>query len=109
MQRYKPNEPPTERAGEANIRGPDSTAMRIASLAGTWTLVPPASGEECARALRRAGLEVEPGGADHLLVRRCGIDLVQVPLVPRLRPELLVAILRAVGMTPAAFTALLDE
>ena len=109
MNRNKPNEPPAKRAGEANGRGPDSTAMRIASLSGAWTLVPPASGDECARALRRAGFEVEPGSPDHLLVKRDGVDLAQLPLVARLRPELLVAILRALGITPAAFTALLDD
>ncbi len=109
MTRNKPNEPALQRAGEAISRGPDSTAMRIASLAGTWTLVPPASGDECARALRRAGFDVEPAGPGHLVVKHDGAEVAQLPLVARLRPELLVAILRAVGITPAAFTVLLDE
>lgn len=44
-----------------------------------------------------------------MVVERGKIPVVRVPLVDRLRPELLVAILRTVGLTPAQFVANLDS
>lgn len=74
-----------------------------------WGRLPPASGAECARALRRAGFQVELDGPDHVSVKRDGVMLVRVPLVEKLAPGLLVAILKTVGVSAAAFTAYLGS
>jgi hypothetical protein len=44
-----------------------------------------------------------------MVLERSGAFVVRVPLVERLRPELLVAILKTVGVSPAQFTAWLDD
>jgi hypothetical protein len=87
----------------------DISAQQHAELATDWLQVPPASGIECVRALRRAGLALESQTAEVVtLLGRRG-DLVSVPLVDRLPPEGLVAILRTAGVSPTQFTGYLDE
>lgn len=86
----------------------DISAVR-APLADGWAYLPPASGAECARVLRRAGLQASLDGPDHVVLSRDRVPIVRVPLVERLRPELLVAILKTVGVSPTAFTRLLVE
>ncbi|HEX8790330.1 MAG TPA: hypothetical protein VF765_05210 [Polyangiaceae bacterium] len=61
------------------------------------------SGADCARALRRAGLVVLLDGPDRLLVKRQGVPLVSIPLVDRLRGELVAAIAKTAGLTAAEF------
>jgi predicted RNA binding protein YcfA (HicA-like mRNA interferase family) len=72
-------------------------------------MVPPVSGGECARVLRRAGFQLERDGPNHVLARRDGAPAIRVPLVERLRCELLVSILQLAGLTRVGFMDLLDE
>jgi hypothetical protein len=88
---------------------PDGPAVRLPSLAEDWAVVPPASCREVVKVLYRAGFEARLDGPDHIIIERAHIPLVRVPLVERLRPALLVAILRTVGLTAAEFTANLGE
>jgi hypothetical protein len=73
-----------------------------------WMLVPPASGEECVRALGRLGFRVRLCEGDQVLLAD-GRRAVAVPLVARLRPEVLVSILKSAGVSAVAFTNALDE
>jgi hypothetical protein len=73
-----------------------------------WMLVPPASGQECVRALSRLGFRVRLCEGDQVLLAN-GRKAVAVPLVVRLRPEVLVSILKSAGVTAIAFTHALDE
>jgi hypothetical protein len=77
--------------------------------AGSRALVPPASGAEVVKVLYRVGFGARLDGPDHMIIERAKIPVVRVPLVDRLPPGLLVAILRTVGLTPAEFTANLDD
>jgi hypothetical protein len=87
----------------------DISAPEHAELATGWLQVPPASGIECAQALRRAGLVVQSETSEKILLRDRNGQIVSVPLVERLPPEGLVAILRAAGVSPARFTQYLDD
>jgi hypothetical protein len=66
------------------------------------------SGPECVRALHRAGFDVALSDADHTLIQLHGAPIVRVPLVDKLRPGQLVAILRLTGLTPSRFALLLE-
>jgi hypothetical protein len=80
-----------------------------AELATDWLKVPPASGVECTRALRRAGLPVMSRSSEVVtLLGRSG-RVVTVPLLDWLPPDWLVSILRAADVSPALFTQCLDE
>ena len=86
----------------------DGVPPRAASPASDrWMLVPPVSGTECVRALERAGLEVIATSQLHVTMRR-NLTEVEVPLGGLLRPELVVTILRELGISPALFTSYLD-
>jgi hypothetical protein len=84
-------------------------AARTVSALRRRMLVPPASGAECARALRRAGFSIRPIGSDAVVAERDGATVVTIPLVDWLRPELLVVILRTAGVSPAEFTGYLED
>jgi hypothetical protein len=64
-----------------------------------WVDVPATSGAELARALGRAGLELSIDGPDRIAVKRCGITILSVPLVDRLRPEIVAAVAKTAGLT----------
>jgi hypothetical protein len=72
-----------------------------------WLRLPPVSGHECAQALRRARFVVQTSAAGCADMRRDG-EAVQVPLVHRLSPDVLVAILIKARVGPARFLELLD-
>jgi hypothetical protein len=93
-----------DRSGVRDISAPEHD-----ELATGWLQVPPASGIECARALRRAGLVVQSETAETILLRDRNGQIVSVPLVAQLPPEGLVGILRAAGVCPARFTEYLDD
>jgi hypothetical protein len=71
-------------------------------------LVPPASGEECVRALGRLGFRVRLCDGDQVLLAD-GRKAIAVPLVARIRPEVLVSILKSAGVTAVAFTNALGD
>jgi hypothetical protein len=87
----------------------DGAPRRAASAPASdrWMLVPPVSGSECVRALELAGLEVVATSELHVTMRR-NLTEVEVPLAALLRPELVVSILRELGISPALFTSYLD-
>jgi hypothetical protein len=87
--------------GGAVTNGPerDNSAVKVRG----WAPLPHASGRECAKALGRAGFGLVLDDADHVAVTRGNITVARIPLVDRIRPELLVAILRTVGITPEQF------
>ena len=73
-----------------------------------WFKIPPISGMECVRALERTGLTVEH--ASEAVVTLGGqAQSVQVPLVDRLSPDILVAILIRAGVGPTRFMDLLNR
>ena len=74
----------------------------------TWADIPSVSGAQCARALARAGFEVSLDGPDRVVVRRCGVPLLNVPMVDRVRPAIMVAIARTAGLTAEQFMELLE-
>jgi hypothetical protein len=86
----------------------DNSATHEGFLGSRWLLVPPASGDECVRALQRLGFRLRLRDGDQVLLAD-GRSAVAVPLVPRLRPETIVSILRVAGVSVAAFTSSLDE
>jgi hypothetical protein len=46
-------------------------------------------------------------GPDSMIAKRLGVPIVRIPLVERLRPELLVAIARTAGLSAPQFIACL--
>ena len=71
--------------------------------------LPPVTGADVARALQRAGLDVRLESPDYAQIHRDGVPVVRVPLLNTLRPALVVAIVRTVGLTPQRFMSLLGE
>ena len=89
----------------AGTRG--NSALARTWILGRWLLlVPPASGIECVRALQQAGFRVRLQDGRQMLLARDD-RVVRVPLLDRLRPQLLVAILRSAGIAAAEFTSYL--
>jgi hypothetical protein len=72
-------------------------------------MLPPVSGDECARALERAGFELEPYGSRHVLVKRQGFLVVVVPRVEQLCRDQVMVILRLTGLSQAEFAKYLSE
>ncbi len=73
-------------------------------------MLPPVSGIDCVRALRRAGFQIELDGPDYAVTTtRHGVAVVRVPLVERLRPGQLLTILTLTGITPERFEGYLLE
>jgi predicted RNA binding protein YcfA (HicA-like mRNA interferase family) len=70
---------------------------------------PRVSGAECARALERAGFDVEPHGSQHVIVKRQGVFVTVVPLVEQLPPDQLMVILRLTGLTLGEFVQYLKD
>jgi hypothetical protein len=73
-----------------------------------WPKVPPVSGLQCIRALRREHFVICASIAGCVELQR-GHLRVDVPLANPLDPVVLVAILQRAGMTPSRFLELLDE
>jgi hypothetical protein len=74
-----------------------------------WLRLPQVTGLECVRALRQAGFVVVANVARCAeLVRHDGVR-VEVPLSTPLSPDVLVAILQRVGLSPARFRELLED
>ena len=93
---------------EAKGYDPSSSDTRVCSAEWfDWLQVPPVSGAECVRVLRRAGFSLQPGQAGCADLQRNG-EVVRVPLTERLGPDVLIAILIKAGVGPARFLALLD-
>jgi hypothetical protein len=76
--------------------------------AGRWLLLPPASGNECVGALKRAGFRLRLQEGDQALLVK-GYRVVCVPLVERIAAEELVMILQSAGVSVADFTEYLDD
>jgi hypothetical protein len=73
-----------------------------------WLKVPPVSGLQCIRALRRVHFVICASIAGCVELQRRDIR-VEVPLANPLDPVVLVAILQRAGMTPSRFLELLDD
>ncbi len=71
-------------------------------------LVPPASGEECVRALVSLGFRVRYCEGNQVLLV-AGQRAVAVPLVQQLRREALIVILKAADVAAVAFTRALEQ
>ena len=93
---------------QGSLKEDPTSETHEASASSRWMLVPPASGEECVRALVRLGFRVRLCEGNQVLLvndRRA----VAVPLVDRFRPEALVGLLKEAGVAAVAFTRALDE
>ncbi len=70
-------------------------------------MLPPVSGPECIEVLQRAGYQVRVSGAGFALLWREG-EALRVPLIERIPPDDLVAILQSARIGPTRFLELLD-
>lgn len=73
-----------------------------------WLSLPPVSGTECARALRRAGFRIHARPPGCIELEWDGL-VVPVPLSEQLGPDVLVAVLLRAHIGPLRFLALLEE
>jgi hypothetical protein len=99
---------PTNFASEAKVYDASISGSYAVTEWLEWLRVPPVSGAECARALRRGGFVVRAGARGCAELERDG-EVVRVPLTERLSPEVFIAILVRASFSPARFIAALDE
>jgi hypothetical protein len=103
------NSPPIPFPDEATSHVLDTSATRDVIAAWLERLrLPPISGAECVRALHRAGYRLRTVAAGCAAVQRDG-DTVDVPLIDRLTPDVLAAILAKARLGPVAFLEALGE
>jgi hypothetical protein len=106
----KPSANPADVASGDEAKGYDgdfSATREVVADWLEWLRLPPVSGRECVQALRRARFVVQVTAAGCADLRRDG-EAVQVPLVDRLSPDVLVAILIKARVGPVRFLELLD-
>jgi hypothetical protein len=70
-------------------------------------MLPKVSGTQCARALLRAGFQLELHDPDHVMVMRHGAPVVRVPVVDELNPVQMATILGLTGLTAEELATIL--